>query len=71
MPIGEVKKYIPDKGYGFIQNGSPNDSDIFFHITEFDGSQGAEPPKAGEEVSFTVKIGDKGLAAQDVRRVEA
>lgn len=42
MPIGTVKFYNPDRGFGFIRpfDGSP---DIFFHVTELHESHMDDP----------------------------
>jgi cold shock CspA family protein len=47
---GKVKFYSVEKGFGFIFDEDKM-VDVFFHITEV---KGAEPPIAGDEVSFEV-----------------
>lgn len=69
MPIGEIKSYKPDRGFGFIENGSEQNSDIFFHITQYEGK--GEPPEEGQRVSFVANVGEKGLAASKVRKLDS
>ncbi len=63
MTKGRVKWYNEIKGFGFIE--SENNEDIFVHRS------GLDSPFAGlqdgQEVTFEVKQGDKGLVAFNVK----
>lgn len=63
MAEGVIKR-ITDRGFGFINDGSAKD--LFFHSssvleTSFDQLQ------EGQRVSYEVKEGPKGPAAENVR----
>lgn len=64
---GEVKFYVPSKGYGFIACASAGD--VFVHVTELKG--GVRELSKGARVSFVVADDKKGRGkrAQDVRLV--
>lgn len=64
MPTGTVKFYHDEKGYGFIET-EQEDEDVFFHITEVDGTE----PGEDEEVEFDIEEGDEGPRAVDITRV--
>jgi CspA family cold shock protein len=62
MAQGTIKR-LTDKGFGFIsQEGE--DKDLFFHSNDVNGEY--NDLKEGQEVSFTVEEGQKGLNAVDV-----
>lgn len=63
MPEGKVKWYDKKKGYGFIL--SDDGSDVFVHYTDFLNSS-LRSLKDGEEVTFEITPGEKGLRAQNV-----
>ena len=67
---GKVKWFNESKGYGFITiddggNGEPQD--CFVHYSAIEG-QGYRTLTEGEEVTFELVQGQKGLAAEKVRR---
>ncbi|MBP8006304.1 MAG: cold shock domain-containing protein [Acinetobacter sp.] len=53
---GKIKKYNAERGFGFIEVDG-NQSDIFFHVTDF--PQAAGEPKLGERLKFLI-VEDKG-----------
>jgi CspA family cold shock protein len=58
MPIGTVKWFNPQKGYGFIQ---PEDGskDVFVHISAVERS-GIGSLHEGQKVSFEIERGRDG-----------
>ncbi|AXY57538.1 cold shock domain-containing protein [Acinetobacter chinensis] len=63
--LGKIKKYDPEKGFGFIGSA---EGDIFFHISDFPAADGE--PKRNERVKFVaVENGDKYKAVK-IERVE-
>ena len=63
MAEGKVKWYDKKKGYGFIL--SEDNTDIFVHYTNF-SNPSLRSLNDGEEVTFDVVPGEKGLRAQNV-----
>ncbi len=66
MAQGTVKWFSDQKGYGFIEQD--NGEDIFVHHSEIQGT-GFKTLSEGDNVSFEVGAGQKGPAAQDVRKM--
>ena len=67
MPIGKVKWFNADKGFGFItQEGS---EDIFVHYKAIVGT-GVRVLCENDQVEFVVKKGPKGLQAENVTVLE-
>ena len=64
---GTVKWFDPVKGYGFIKRDGG--SDVFVHANEM-ADPTAPDLQDGERVTFEVVQGQKGPAAQNVRRAE-
>ncbi len=66
---GEIRKYIPARGFGFIRlAGRLND--VFFHVRNvLDYTQDYEPAE-GQRVEFEIMDTDKGPAAYHVVRAE-
>jgi len=64
MPKGTVKWFNNAKGYGFIlsEDGS---NDIFAHFSAI-AMEGYKTLKAGQEVTFEVIEGEKGLHATQI-----
>lgn len=66
--VGEVKKKVADRGFGFIR--AEDGMDYFFHLTDLRGLEFDTLPE-GLSVVFEVKKEpsmDKAGAAQNVRR---
>lgn len=63
MPEGKVKWFNDAKGYGFIEQDGGGD--IFVHHTAIQ-AVGFKSLTEGERVSFEVKVGQKGPAADRV-----
>ncbi len=61
---GTVKWFNESKGYGFIERESGED--IFVHYTAIQGD-GFRSLQEGDEVSFEVTRGTKGLQATEVQ----
>ena len=64
---GIVKWFNDSKGFGFILRNSGED--IFVHFRAIQGD-GYRSLKDGEKVEFNVVEGQKGLQAEEVRKVE-
>ncbi len=64
MPNGVVKKFDPQKGFGFIRSEGVLE-DIFVHHTaiRMDGFRTLGP---GDKVEFHIQRGPKGFIAVDV-----
>ena len=66
MEKGKVKWFNATKGFGFIERD--DGSDIFVHYTAIN-AEGFRTLTEGQEVSFDVVEGDKGLQASNVQVV--
>jgi len=66
MPEGTVKWFNDSKGFGFIQQDGGND--VFVHHTAIQGT-GFKSLAEGDRVSFDVVKGQKGPAAENVRKL--
>ena len=66
MERGKVKWFNATKGFGFIER--EDGSDIFVHYSAIN-SEGFRSLSEGQEVSFDVVEGDKGLQAANVTLV--
>ncbi|MDD2502674.1 MAG: cold-shock protein [Clostridia bacterium] len=66
MEKGVVKWFNATKGFGFIER--EDGSDIFVHYSAI-SSEGFRTLAEGQEVSFDVVEGDKGLQASNVQLV--
>ena len=64
---GVVKWFNDSKGFGFIQRDSGEDIFVHFRAIQGDGYRSLND---GEKVEFTVVEGDKGLQAEEVRKLE-
>ncbi len=64
MPTGTVKWFNNAKGYGFIL-ADEGGEDLFAHYSAI-AMEGYKTLKAGQQVSFEVTKGDKGLHAVNI-----
>ncbi len=68
MPTGTVKWFNNAKGYGFILSDQGGE-DLFAHYSAIE-MDGYKTLKAGQQVSFEIDRGDKGLQAKHIRAPE-
>jgi CspA family cold shock protein len=61
MPKGVIKFFNESKGYGFIKN-TETQEDIFVHVSGLN-----HEVREGDEVTFEIKEGKKGLNAVNVQ----
>ncbi len=66
MEKGTVKWFNSAKGFGFIQRDSGED--VFVHYRSISGD-GFKNLEDGDKVEFEVEQGQKGLQANNVRKV--
>ena len=68
MPTGKVKWFNNAKGYGFVLAESA-DEDLFVHYSSIQ-MNGYRTLRAGQEVTFEIQQGSKGLHAVNVRTLD-
>lgn len=66
MANGVVKWFSDKKGYGFIEQ--ENGTDIFVHFSAIN-SDGFKSLNEGDKVTFDIKEGPKGPAADNVIKI--
>ena len=64
MTKGTIRRLVDERGFGFVSNNAGKD--IFFHYSELEGISD-RMLKEGQNVSYRVGLGAKGLIAKDVR----
>ncbi|AXH66360.1 hypothetical protein SEA_SATIS_211 [Streptomyces phage Satis] len=64
MPLGTVKWFNAEKGYGFIDQDGDG-PDVFVHYSAING-QGYRELSEGQRVMFEVTRGQKGPQAENV-----
>lgn len=67
MAEGKVKWFNEQKGFGFIQNDAGGD--VFVHHSAIQAA-GFRTLTEGQRVSFEIKQGPKGPAAENVKVLE-
>ena len=65
MPTGTVKKFFPERGFGFITPDGGGD-DVFVHVSALEGT-GSQELSEGRHVEFDVEQSPKGPQAKSVR----
>jgi len=65
MNKGTVKWFNAEKGFGFITNND-NNEDLFVHFSGI-ASDGYKSLEEGQNVTFDITQGAKGLQATNVR----
>lgn len=68
MPTGRVKWFNNAKGYGFVL-AECADEDLFVHYSSIQ-MNGYRTLRAGQEVTFDIQQGPKGLHAVNVRSTD-
>jgi CspA family cold shock protein len=66
MSDGKVKWFNERKGFGFIEQTGGDD--VFVHFSAISGD-GFKTLSEGQQVSFDVRQGKKGLEAENVRAI--
>ncbi len=66
MPIGRIKWFSDEKGFGFIEQDGGED--VFVHYSSIE-MEGFRSVAEGQEVEFEIQQGDRGLRAVNVRIV--
>jgi CspA family cold shock protein len=64
MPVGNVRWYSKEKGYGFIVD-EEDGSDVFLHISAL--PEGVEEVEDGARVDFSVVDSKRGRTATNIR----
>ena len=63
---GTIKKFLSERGYGFIEV-KDEEKDIFFHVSSFPVTS---IPASGQNIEFTVTESHKGKEATNMRVID-
>ena len=66
MEQGKVKWFNAEKGYGFIEREDADD--VFVHFSAIQG-EGFKTLEEGQEVTFEIEEGQRGLQATNVEKL--
>ena len=64
MPIGRIKWFSDEKGFGFIEQEHGEDVFVHYSAIQMDGFRSLAE---GQEVEFDIQPSDRGLRAANVR----
>ena len=65
MPIGKIKWFNENKGYGFIEQDEGEDVFVHYSVIEMEGFRTLAE---GAKVEFEAVEGEKGLQATEIGR---
>ncbi|MDS9472090.1 cold-shock protein [Sporosarcina pasteurii] len=65
MEQGKVKWFNAEKGFGFIER--EDGDDVFVHFSAIQG-EGFKTLEEGQDVTFEIEQGDRGLQASNVEK---
>ncbi len=66
-PVGQVKRYFEDRGFGFLEVEDSKD-DLFFHITQVESRDGVQ---SGEYLEYSIGEGKKGPQSVNLKVLES
>ncbi len=66
-PVGRVKKYFEDRGFGFLEVEG-GQGDLFFHISQVEGRDSVQ---VGEYLEYSIGEGKKGPQATNLRALSS
>jgi CspA family cold shock protein len=65
VPLGTIKKTVPDRGFGFI--AAEDGVEYFFHRSALDRAIDFDSLQGGERVEFDIEASQRGPRAARVR----
>lgn len=69
IETGIVKWFSDARGYGFVYEDEDSDEEYFVHFSAIN-MDGFKTLKAGQKVTYTLKLTDKGVQAVDVTPIQ-